>query len=295
VSLKAFCQPINVDPATSVYAEHIIDPSSSSEFGEFAHFHDVAEFIWFKKVDGELMTENGRYDLTDNMAVFIPSMQYHDFRYTPTDKEWILLHIDPQVAEMLVKSRSLKTLTRPICETVGPRRAARFNALCEWIAEENPSANDLSVRAQITELILTMTADAVKDHPIEQNSILTDVDRLRPALDMVSRAPASELLMSEAAANCNMSAGYFSRRFKHVIGMNFSEYVLLYRLRLAARSLATTDIRIGELAYQLGFSSPAHFTSAFKARFNASPREYRLGAKAWTYDQTVEKDHKSYT
>ena len=279
MSLKAFCQPINVDPATAVYAERVTDPASSNEFGEFAHFHDVAEFIWFRKVEGELFTDSDRFDLSNNMAVFVPSMQYHDFRYSATDKEWILVHIDPQIVESLVKLRGMSTLTRPICEAVGPRRAARFSTLCDWLAEEEAAPHSLSVKAQIAELVLAIVADAVSDQPVQSESVKTDVDRLRPALEMVSGDPAGNLLMSDAAAQCNMSPGYFSRRFKQVIGMNFSEYVLLYRLRLAARSLATTDIRIGELAYQLGFSSPAHFTSAFKTRVDASPREYRQGLR----------------
>jgi len=76
----------------------------------------------------------------------------------------------------------------------------------------------------------------------------------------------------------NLSPAYFSRRFRQMSGMPFTEYSRIYRLHLAARRLATTGAAVSEIGYNVGFSSPAHFTARFRERFGMTPREYRKSA-----------------
>ena len=78
---------------------------------------------------------------------------------------------------------------------------------------------------------------------------------------------------------CSLSPAYFSRRFKHVFGMNFSDYARAYRLHLAARRIVSGGAPISEVAYSLGFSSASHFSARFHERFGMSPRAYRQGAR----------------
>ena len=76
----------------------------------------------------------------------------------------------------------------------------------------------------------------------------------------------------------NLSPAYFSRRFRQMSGMPFTEYSRIYRLHLAARRLVTTGAAVSEIGYDVGFSSPAHFTARFRERFGMTPREYRKSA-----------------
>jgi AraC-like DNA-binding protein len=62
--------------------------------------------------------------------------------------------------------------------------------------------------------------------------------------------------------------------------MTFSDYARTYRLRLAARRLVGSGAAISEIAYGVGFSSPAHFTLRFRERFGMTPRAYRASAAA---------------
>ncbi|MCV3765073.1 helix-turn-helix domain-containing protein [Rhizobium sp. TRM95796] len=56
------------------------------------------------------------------------------------------------------------------------------------------------------------------------------------------------------------------------------------RLRAAARILARaeTTLRIADVAEHFGFSSEAHFSRAFKAYFDCTPRDLRFGGRAET-------------
>ena len=58
---------------------------------------------------------------------------------------------------------------------------------------------------------------------------------------------------------------------------NCSPVELLRRLRLqrARQLLTTTDRTVGEIAYEVGFSTPAYFTKCYRDEFGQTPSELR--------------------
>ena len=68
---------------------------------------------------------------------------------------------------------------------------------------------------------------------------------------------------------------YLSHLFSQETGCSLIEYHARLRIDHAKLILSTTDIRIAELAELLGYSSPAAFINAFKARRGITPQKYR--------------------
>ncbi len=64
------------------------------------------------------------------------------------------------------------------------------------------------------------------------------------------------------------------RKVNALIGKNPSDYISDLRLS-KAKKLLQSDLAISEVAYQTGFSSPAYFSTAFKNRYNLSPKDFR--------------------
>ncbi|MDE5807818.1 MAG: AraC family transcriptional regulator [Muribaculaceae bacterium] len=58
---------------------------------------------------------------------------------------------------------------------------------------------------------------------------------------------------------------------------NYSPVELLRRLRLqrGRELLTTTEKSISEIAYEVGFSTPAYFTKCFRDAFGKAPSELR--------------------
>ena len=86
-----------------------------------------------------------------------------------------------------------------------------------------------------------------------------------------------QLSTAMVAKGCGISPRYLSflLRFK---GTSFSELVWEQRLDKARSWLSSTDprdISISEIAYGVGFKSPAHFSRMFKRVFKMNPREFR--------------------
>lgn len=65
------------------------------------------------------------------------------------------------------------------------------------------------------------------------------------------------------------------RRFRRHLSTSPRQYLLLARLREAARLLRETDWPIKTVARQVGYGDPANFHHAFQARYRTSPAVYR--------------------
>ncbi len=79
------------------------------------------------------------------------------------------------------------------------------------------------------------------------------------------------------AKACGISPRYLSALLKEN-GTPFSELVWDKRVNIASRWLSTSrpsDISIAEIAFRVGFKSPAHFSRMFKRVFKQGPREFR--------------------
>jgi AraC-like DNA-binding protein len=84
-----------------------------------------------------------------------------------------------------------------------------------------------------------------------------------------------ELSLGVVAHIVNMSASYFGEKFKQATGINFVEYVARTRIEKARNLLQNPHLRIGEIAFEVGFQSLSQFNRAFKRVTGQAPSEYR--------------------
>jgi AraC-like DNA-binding protein len=84
-----------------------------------------------------------------------------------------------------------------------------------------------------------------------------------------------DLSLGEVAQAVHTSIFYFCKLFKKVLGLNFTEYVSRVRTEKAKNLLLNPNLRISEIAYEVGFQSLTHFNRVFKQVVGESPSEYR--------------------
>ena len=65
------------------------------------------------------------------------------------------------------------------------------------------------------------------------------------------------------------------RKVKALIGFNINDYILNVRMHKAKYLLTDKQLSISEVAYRVGFSSQAYFSTVFKSKFSMTPSEYR--------------------
>ena len=77
------------------------------------------------------------------------------------------------------------------------------------------------------------------------------------------------------ASQLNLSPSYLSDLLKRYTGKTTQEHIHLQLVEKAKSLLWSSDKSISEIAYELGFEHPSHFTKIFKSKSGKSPKEFR--------------------
>ena len=77
------------------------------------------------------------------------------------------------------------------------------------------------------------------------------------------------------ANELHLSANYFGDLIKKETGQSAKEYIQYKTIEVAKREVFETNKTINEIAFELGFKYPQHFTRLFKQRVGVTPNEYR--------------------
>ncbi len=77
------------------------------------------------------------------------------------------------------------------------------------------------------------------------------------------------------AQELHLSPNYFGDLIKKETGKSALEYIQLHLIDLAKERIFDTSKSVGEIAYELGFKYPQHFTRFFKQKVGVSPVECR--------------------
>ena len=99
--------------------------------------------------------------------------------------------------------------------------------------------------------------------------------KIREAVRYVQEHFCEPLSMTIVSNQVSMNYSLFSHLFKQYTGTNFVSYIQELRVNEAKRLLETTDDRVVELCYKVGFQDDKHFLKVFKASTGLSPTEYR--------------------
>jgi len=88
-----------------------------------------------------------------------------------------------------------------------------------------------------------------------------------------------EIDLDDAADQAGVSPFHFLRQFSSVLGVTPHQYLVRSRLRHAARLLASEEIPVTDIAYDVGFGDLSNFVRTFHRAAGVSPRSFRAAAR----------------
>ncbi|WP_317193212.1 helix-turn-helix domain-containing protein [Mucilaginibacter segetis] len=77
------------------------------------------------------------------------------------------------------------------------------------------------------------------------------------------------------ADTLNLSSNYFGDLVKKETGKTAQEYIQFKLIDMAKEKISDVEKTVNQVAYELGFKYPQHFTRVFKKRVGKTPLEYR--------------------
>lgn len=144
---------------------------------------------------------------------------------------------------------------------------------------------ELSSSSSISSLYIEQIMDLFTFHIIKKYCLLNIKPELKsPMLSRIRRERtveyihdnlAKDISLDDLADSAYLSKYYFARAFKTTFKTTPAKYVLNERVKKAVKLISTTDLPIGMIADECGFSSTSNFSKAFSRITGMSPRDYR--------------------
>jgi AraC-like DNA-binding protein/ligand-binding sensor protein len=112
------------------------------------------------------------------------------------------------------------------------------------------------------------------------NQVVLQQDNAEPpviarAKEYIHEHQTDNLRLGHVAKAVNTSTFYFCKMFKKVTGINFTDYLSRVRIEKSKNLLLNPNLRVSEIAFEVGFQSLTHFNRVFKKILGQSPTEYR--------------------
>lgn len=98
-------------------------------------------------------------------------------------------------------------------------------------------------------------------------------------LNYVKEHFSEKFLMAELSEMQHISPSYLSSKFKDIVGYSFNDYVNRYRMVQSIMLLATSDLKIYEVAQAVGFEDYKYFIMVFKKYLKISPAKFQTMLK----------------
>lgn len=162
-----------------------------------------------------------------------------------------------------------------------------------WIFHEPPIVHTYTLPIFIIGIMMLIILDVIErdaklealyselSHPREEGrkTVVTSgtEEKLERVLQFLKENYTSDISREGLAAAIGMSGDHMSRMFKAYTGKKINDYINELRVEAAAERLRSTDEKIIDIAFSVGFESLATFNRAFLKVKGVSPSNFRKG------------------
>lgn len=141
---------------------------------------------------------------------------------------------------------------------------------------DNPDLADESIIAtKLKEFVLLLSkSEDISSHYDFLSAIFKPVDI--EFKSTVLQNLYSSMSVGELARLCHLSLSSFKRKFREIFGESPGKYIVGKKVEKASELLLNKDLRVSDVAYDVGFESVGTFNRNFNLKYGKSPSEYRL-------------------
>jgi AraC family transcriptional activator of pobA len=269
-----------------IHIETIASRSSVHDWTIRAHRHrNLFQVLLIEKGGGDLSFEATTVSFSAPAAVLVPATTAHGFRFRPEVTDGWVVSFTEDVADALDQSgeamaRLKLVAADPLLPLADASEVRRLSALCADLKEEASLAREgfrLAMRGLLTLIAIEVVRLAVsrsRSGAVTLSRKDARVEELRRLLDEHFR---KERLISFYAEKLAMTADRLNDHVKRATGVTAGHMIRQRVLTEAKRQLVFTNQAIHEIAYDLSFSDPSHFTRFFRKQTGMTPQAFREG------------------
>ncbi|WP_029192261.1 response regulator [Paenibacillus harenae] len=98
---------------------------------------------------------------------------------------------------------------------------------------------------------------------------------IKQLIEYMKERTHESITLRDLAEQFSLSPNYLGHIFKEETGKNFSDYFIQMRMERSCELLKTTNLKIYEIADQVGYRHLPYFSRQFKETYGMTPLEYR--------------------
>ena len=100
------------------------------------------------------------------------------------------------------------------------------------------------------------------------------VQKIKKAKEIIITKYNNPPTLAELSQQVKLSLRKLKEGFKEVYGKPVFQYLLEYKMDLAKKMLNEGSYNVNEVSFELGYSTASHFISAFKKKYDITPKQY---------------------
>lgn len=250
------------------------------------HWHEEMELIIAVSGVGSVTINSITYNIHAGDIVVIRPYEIHSIsQYEENKWEYFNILFCFSILEDKLQNRSYEHHFKPLIEHTKklpvhiaqdhPISKPLTRCLNELISNRKRSILDYELMIKANLFTIMYHLEQYTSSDIQSSNNLEYYNKLKAALSYIEKNYSNIITVDDVAKHCYYSKSYFMKFFKKHTGKSFIQYLNNYRLEIALRMLAETDLKITAIALHVGFDNLPYFTRCFIKKYHMSPSTAR--------------------
>lgn len=269
-----------------IHVETIAARSSRHGWTIAVHNHrHLHQILVIRSGCGIARIEGTEFPFEGPVVLLVPATIAHGFTFEETIDGHIATFTEDVVrgrrdADGSLRDRLKALFVEPVLALESGEVSERISGHMRALADELNLARDghpIAMRAHLVLLILEVArarASKARYAQVTLRGLDATVASLR---DMIEDRFRETRRIGDYADALGMTADRLNEHCKRVTGVTVGHLIRQRLLSEAKRHLLFTDLSASEIAYDLAFADPSHFSRFFRSHTGMSPQEFRQG------------------
>ena len=250
----------------------------------YKHWHEEAEILYVKEGKMEIVIEDKSIIVDKDSVLYIPPNSLHGaYRINKSACSFtsIVFHptfiysytndlIQQQYLSPLFQNKQVHVITKK-------DRKEKISFLVTEMATHYSRMNETSeimIKGLLFQLLYYFIKSPPKSHPNPKH-IELNIQRQKIILEYIENNYALPITLEELSSVLYLSKEQFCRFFKKNFRDTPISFLKKYRIYKSIDLLLTTEMKITDIAYEVGFDSSNYYTIAFKDVLHIGPRDFK--------------------